>query len=469
MSKQQKTATSMRGWRDYQNNLKKAAKRSRVSKNIMKLVAASFFVFFMIYGIIAGFAGLNRDQAEAHLNGGSDPAMKIASTETSKKNSKKFLKKKEIQKLINGRDFVNLQDENLKIISNGLELRVNTSIDIALQQFILKKMKRSTSRYIGIVTMDPITGRILTMASYDKTDPSGNPCLNNRFPAASIFKIVTAAAAVEKCGFSEQSGFKYNGRKHTLYKSQLKERTNKYTNRITLKDSFAQSINPVFGKLGAIYLGKDALKKYADSFGFNSQIDFEINIPESPMHISDDPYNWAEIACGFNNDTRISPIHGALIASAIINNGEMPEPTIVDRILDEKDHTIYKNHLTLVKHSITPATSKTITNLMETTIRSGTCRKAFRGYKRDRILSKLNIGGKTGSIDNKTHDTRYDWFIGFAEEKNGPEKIAISVVVAHEKYIGIRASQYARLIMKEFFKDYFVKNQQKQKKMAAKG
>ena len=200
------------------------------------------------------------------------------------------------------------------------------------------------------------------------------------------------------------------------------------------------------------------MEKYADSFGFNNKIDFEINIPESPMHISDDPYNWAEIACGFNNDTRISPIHGALIASAIINNGEMPEPTIVDRILDEKDHTIYKNHLTLVKHSITPATSKTITKLMETTIRSGTCRKAFRGYKRDRILSKLNIGGKTGSIDNKTHDTRYDWFIGFAEEKNGPEKIAISVVVAHEKYIGIRAGQYARLIMKEFFKDYFVKN-----------
>ena len=457
-------ATKIPGWRDYQDNLKKAARRNRFFRIAIKLTAASFCAFLMVYGIISGFEGSDRDHAEAHNNDISKLAAKGVSGETSNNDAKEFLQKEEIQSLISGRDFVNIQDKSLKIISNGIELRADTSIDIPLQQFILKKMKRSTSRYIGIVTMDPLTGRVLTMAGYDKTDPSGNPCLDNRFPAASIFKIVTAAAAIEKCGFSAQSGFNYNGKKHTLYKLQLKERTNKYTNRITLKNSFAQSVNPVFGKLGAIYLGKHALEQYADAFGFNGRIGFEINIEESLMHVSDDPYNWAEIACGFNRDTRISPIHGALIASVIINNGELLEPTIVDRISDAKNRTIYRNQVTLVRHSIKPATSRALTNLMETTIRSGTCRKSFRGYKRDRVLSKLNIGGKTGTIDNKTHDARYDWFIGFAEEKNGPEKIAISVVVAHEKYIGTRASQYARLIMKEFFRDYFAKNQHKHEK-----
>ncbi len=462
-------ATKTPSWRDYQDNLNKAARRSRFFRIAIKLTAASFCVFLMVYGIISGIAGSDRDLAEAHNNDITKPAAKGANGGTGNNDAKEFLTKEEIQSLISGRDFVNIQDKSLKIISNGIELRADTSIDIPLQQFILKKMKRSTSRYIGIVTMDPLTGRILTMAGYDKTDPFGNPCLNNRFPAASIFKIVTAAAAIEKCGFSAQSGFKYNGRKHTLYKIQLKERTNKYTNRITLKNSFAQSVNPVFGKLGAIYIGKNALEEYADSFGFNDQIGFEIAMSESLMHISDDPYNWAEIACGFNRDTRISPIHGALIASVIINKGELVEPTIVDRIADAKDRTIYRGKVTLVRHSIKPATSRALTNLMETTIRSGTCRKSFRGYKRDRVLSKLNIGGKTGTIDNKTHDARYDWFIGFAEEKDGPEKIAISVVVAHEKYIGTRASQYARLIMKEFFRDYFSKNREKQEKLVGKG
>lgn len=466
--KQRIPATPKPGWRDYQDNLQRAARRKRAFRIAIKLIAASFCAFLMIYGIIFGFAGSDRDHAEAHNNDISKLAAKGARGETHNNDAKEFLQKEEIQSLINGRDFVNIQDKSIKIISDGVELRVDTSIDIALQQFILKKMQRSTSRYIGIVTMDPLTGRILTMAGYDKNNPSANPCLNNRFPAASIFKIVTAAAAIEKCGFSAQSEFKYNGKKHTLYKLQLKERTNKYTNRITLKNSFAQSVNPVFGKLGAIYLGKYALEQYADAFGFNRQIGFEINIAESLMHVSDDSYNWAEIASGFNRDTRISPIHGALIASAIINNGELVEPTIVDRIGDAKDHILYRSHVTLVRRSITPATSRVISNLMETTIRSGTCRKSFKGYKKDRVLSKLNIGGKTGTIDNKTHDARYDWFIGFAEEKDGSEKIAISVVVAHEKYIGTRASQYARLIMKEFFRDYFAKNQHKHEKPVGK-
>jgi hypothetical protein len=47
--------------------------------------------------------------------------------------------------------------------------------------------------------------------------------------------------------------------------------------------------------------------------------------------------------------------------------------------------------------------------------------------------------------------------VGFAEEKHGPKKIAVSVIVAHEKYIGLRASYYARTAMKKYFLNYFEK------------
>jgi membrane carboxypeptidase/penicillin-binding protein len=94
---------------------------------------------------------------------------------------------------------------------------------------------------------------------------------------------------------------------------------------------------------------------------------------------------------------------------------------------------------------------------MKATVKSGTSRKIFRGYRKDRVLSRLNIGGKTGSIDNHSHDARYDWFVGFGEEKEGGEKIVISVVVAHEEYIGTRAGKYARLAIKYYFQDYFAR------------
>jgi cell division protein FtsI/penicillin-binding protein 2 len=305
--------------------------------------------------------------------------------------------------------------------------------------------------------MDPATGRILSMVGYDKTDPSNNPCLDN-FPAASVFKIVTAAAAVEKCGFNSDSTLEFNGRKHTLYKSQLKNRTNKYTNHISFRKSFAQSVNPVFGKIGAHQLGKQELEKYARAFGFNRRIDFEIPVEPSFVSISAEPYRLAEIASGFNRETTLSPLHGALLASTILNHGRLIEPTIIDQIIDDRGEVMYRGRLAPIHQAISPEATEVMNTLMKATVKSGTAKKAFRGYRRDRILSRLNIGGKTGSIaSRKIPHVRYDWFVGFAEEINGAAKIVISVVVAHEKFIGTRASRYARYAIKTYFRDYFAK------------
>ena len=439
------------GWRKYQAKLKKDALKKRLFQYSLKIFIGVFFLASISY-LIAGGAKHNVPfKKEAVGN---------YSTENKPQNNK-LLCKKDVRELLKNRDLVNLKEKSCRIVADGTEFRIDTSLDVSLQKFILKNMDRINSRYIGIVVMDPVTGKILSMAGFDKINPSGNPCTENIFPAASIFKIVTAAAAVEKCGFSADVRFNYNGKKHTLYKSQLKQKINKYTNRLTFRDSFAQSVNPVFGKLGSINLGKCTLEKYAKAFGFNREINFEIPVSSSIISLSDEPYNLAEIACGFNRKTRISPIHGAMIASMLVNHGRLVEPTIVNEVIDNRGKAIYKTNPATIGQAISPGSSKVIINLMQATIRSGTCRKTFRGYQKDPILSRLNIGGKTGTIDNKMHNMRFDWFVGFAGEKQGPEKLAISIIVAHEKYIGIRASRYARNIMKYYFKTCFAKTGEK--------
>ena len=94
---------------------------------------------------------------------------------------------------------------------------------------------------------------------------------------------------------------------------------------------------------------------------------------------------------------------------------------------------------------------------MQRTISRGTARKTFRNQKRDKVLRKLVLGGKTGTIYNTNHDARIDWFVGFAKEKQGDERLAVSVVVAHEEYIGTRAGEYAKLAFKTYFKNVFAK------------
>jgi cell division protein FtsI/penicillin-binding protein 2 len=101
---------------------------------------------------------------------------------------------------------------------------------------------------------------------------------------------------------------------------------------------------------------------------------------------------------------------------------------------------------------------------MTATVTSGTAKKVFRGHRRNKVLSRLRLGGKTGSIYNRAHDARFDWYVGFATEKKGPEKIVVSVVVAHEEYIGIRAGQYARMVIEHYFKEYFATKEHAAKK-----
>ncbi len=439
-------------WKAYQVKLRRKTARKRIKKNLLKVLFIIPLFGIIIYALSGMLSmeplkvfSVNKNSVVQHT----DHEILISS-------------KEDLQKFFQNSDFLNAESKILSCRINEHPVKAISSLDPLLQKYLMEIMDVSYAKYIGMVALEPQTGKILAMVGYDKENPENNPCIDNRFPAASIFKIVTASAAIEKFNYNSDSLVKYNGRKYTLYKSQLKDRDNKYTRRLSFEDSFAQSINPVFGKLGVLKLKRKNLSSYADAFGFNQEINFELQLFASRFTISDKPFNWAEIACGFNRETTLSPLHGALIAASVVNAGKMPEPYIVEEILDESGQIVYQSMSNFVYHPIKKKTAETIHRMMKATVNSGTSRKAFRGYGKDRTLCRLCIGGKTGSIDNESHNARIDWFIGFAEEKRGCEKIVISVMVAHEEYIGIRAAEYARMGIKYHFRNYFAqKNQQK--------
>ena len=362
------------------------------------------------------------------------------------------LSKTEVRQLLNERTFSKVTEKVFSLPGAGSILQVETTLNPDLQNYLLDTIDRVNSRYVGIVVMEGGSGRVLALAGFDRTDSFGNPCLRSHFPAASIFKIVTAATAMDQCGYSADSPMHYSGPKHTLYKRQLTDKVDRYTTTIPLREAFADSINPVFGKLGELRLRKPLLEQAAATFGFNQPLDFEVPLPPSQFQISDQPYNWAEIGSGFNLQTTLSPLHGAALATAVLNGGRMITPTIVDNIADDQGQILYRQSATPESRRIMSARAATeLGQMMEETIASGTARKAFRRHETDKVLTHLRIGGKTGSIDSSSHDVRYDWFVGFAKERHGNKQLVVAVMVGHEKFIGIRASDYARRALTHYF------------------
>ncbi|RJP80070.1 MAG: PbpA [Desulfobacteraceae bacterium] len=442
-------------WKKYQSILQRKNASRKLRSSILKYSSGLTLLSIMIYGLAVGFSGTACQQIFA-----TSVILSNSPKEKPEQEESALLTKKDVQGYIGDVDLLGLDRTSFTVHVDNRAYLVETTLDPSLQQFLTDRLDTKYARNIGIVLMDPKTGKIHALSGFDRTGAKKNPCTEGLFPAASIFKIVTAVAGIEKCGFSTGSRFDFNGGKHTLYKSQLKDQKNRYTHQISFQDSFAQSVNPVFGKIGANYLGRDALVDYAESFGFNRAIDFELPMSSSQLNVTDRSYQWAEVASGFNRETVMTPLHGALISAAIVNNGGLVEPTIIERIRNENGEIVYTNEPRIISYVATAGASKAVYEMMCATVRNGTSRKAFRGAGRDKILSRLEIGGKTGSIGSREiANVRYDWFVGFAQEKKGTEQLVVSVVVAHEKYIGKRSTYYARSAIKQYFQHLFDKEQ----------
>ncbi len=449
-------------WRLYQQDIRRRSNQATAIKKLWRFSVRFVMLIGLITATVAGtvrlWDSLDFQRIQHILKTKEDTPPEPAE-------SPRIFTKKDIRTLLDSSTLVNLEQQTFNLVDGRYHFEVTTTLNMPLQKYMLKKLERldhisrGIPRLMSLVAIEPDTGKLLAMVTYDQETLESRPSAVHAFPAASIFKIVTATAAIESCGLTPSSILHYNGGKYTLYKRQLKELKNRYTQRISLKNAFAQSVNPIFGKLGAHYLGKTAIEKYANNFGFNSPIGFEVGLSPSVISLTDKPFNLAEIGCGFNRTTRISPLHGALLGSAILNNGMIMEPTIVEHIVDANGNTVYSGQPGILTQAMQATTSRQIKTLMQTTIRSGTGRKSFRGYRKDSILSQLTIGGKTGTICNKKHDIRYDWFVGFAEDGQENRKIAVAVVVGHQKYIGTRATRYARMAISRFFENQFTARQ----------
>jgi len=374
------------GWRAYQDTLRRKSKKNRLWQRppFWGLLAIVIGTIICV-GYSASVSSIWPENTSA-----GDLAKK---TDPPPANQ---IDKQTLQRMVAGISPDRVTAKSISFETNGTHYQIDTPIDVKLQQALVDKLRLEHARYLSIVVLDPVSGRILSMISHDRVDSKNNTCVDNQFPAASIFKIITAAAAIEAFDLGPNSTLKYNGRKHTLYKNQLKDRQNKYTRRITFEDAFAQSINPVFGKLGANRLGKEKLLSYAEAFGFNHKFDFDLQIAPSHFTVTDTPYQWAEMASGFNQDTTLSPLHGAMIAASVINMGQLVEPTLIDSVTDKNGQVVYRGRPHIVQKAIDTQTATIMSKFMQTTIREGTARQVFRGYRKDRILSRLTLGGKTG-------------------------------------------------------------------------
>lgn len=308
----------------------------------------------------------------------------------------------------------------------------------------------------AVVALDPETGAVLAAVSSpsydpevllgddaaqqwealltDMEEPTRDRGTRELYAPGSTFKTVVAAAALDTGAagpgttFDDPVEFDLPGSNATI--SNANGRPCNDGNTATLIQAFVRSCNTIFADL-SIQLGAVDIGITAEALGFNQEIDFEWPIPEAvwdTVELSDDPAALGQSGIG-ERDVRVTPLHMAMVAGAVANDGVAVSPYVVRRVLDADGTTVEETGVTELGRAMSSETALTLTQMMERVVTEGTGRQA--------AVPGVRVAGKTGTATG-TGGFSNPWFIGFAPLED--PTIALAVFIEGSEVSGESAS-----------------------------
>ncbi|NUN04585.1 MAG: penicillin-binding protein [Bdellovibrio sp.] len=410
--------------------------RSKNKYKLLKLFIFSGACLFGLYSLL-GFTTSESQEVQAH-----------------KKIQAQLDQRLLVAKALGPQMRSNQLPENVGMTWEGEEesVQISYTIDETLQKEADKLLKSYKPDYGAIFMIDATTGEVLAMSSFQRDDPqAANLNLQATFPAASVFKVVTATAAVDKAGVTPEHKIRYNGGAYTLYKKNvLSDKVTRWTNVITLKDAFARSINTAFGRLSIENLHPEDLNEYATRFMFNQEIPADFPVDMGVAYIPPGKgFELAEAASGYNRNNRMSPVQGAMIAASVANDGQIVVPYLVSSITNSKGEKIYEGSTLTNGNIMTKESAAKVRELMEQTVTSGTSRRSFRPIVRDRKFREIEMGGKTGHLTGDNPRGRVDWFVGYALDQE--RKIAVAAMTVNKKFWTVKSAHLGQSMFRKYF------------------
>lgn len=320
---------------------------------------------------------------------------------------------------------------------------IRVTINAAAQEAAMKALAGRTG---AVVAIDPSTGAILALASSPSFDPNilsshdsaeinnyyegliadpNQPLLNRplamTLPPGSVFKLITAAAALESGKYTADSILP--GPKELPLPLTDRVLTNWNNSNCgekdetTLANALRISCNTAFAWLG-LQLGADAIRDQAEKFGFENSIDIPLSSATSHFPISPDQPQTAMSAIG-QFDVRATALQMAMVSAAIANDGVVMQPYLVDQILDTDLTVLESTTPKAISRAMRPENAKILRDLMVEVVANGTGSNAR--------IPGVQVGGKTGTAENVPGKSAHAWFVSFAPATGA--KVAIAVVL----------------------------------------
>jgi penicillin-binding protein 2 len=343
---------------------------------------------------------------------------------------------------------------------SGMDLVL--TVDHRIQEALEKGLAASpTGRGAGVV-LDPRTGEVLALASAPSYDPTGdvaravadpalplyNRALQGTYPPGSIFKPVTAVAALGEGQWDIRRTFNCTG----MFRLGRKEFACwERHNRQDFMGAVAWSCNFYFYNMG-LHIGPDPIERAARALGLG--VPTGIDLPsESAGFIPGREWKKRANQMWFDGDTvnysigqgavLVTPLQAAVMFSALVNGGIVRTPYVVSRVQDSEGRVVQPHSPSPGRAaSFAPGVLDTMKEALRHTATEGTARAVYR--------PDLVVGGKTGTAQNP-QGKDHAWFAAFAGRTGEPASLVVVVFVEHGGRGSVAGGPIARAVITAAF------------------
>ena len=294
---------------------------------------------------------------------------------------------------------------------------------LTLDSQIQAYAEKSLGTKLGtIIVMEPWTGEILAMVSYPRFNPNDvnedfsklikhpskpflNRAIQGALPPGSIFKIVTATAALSTNRMDTQTTYECPG--YTNYKNIIFKCWSEYGHGlVTIQDAIPYSCNVFFFET-AKNLGGDPLYTWAKNFGVGEKTG--IDLPHERSGNMPKMMNTAttmNVAIG-QGALLTTPLQLARAYAAVANGGTLVQPHLLLKLTNSQGEVVrlFKPEKKQ-KLPIQPATLDILRMALQDVVIRGTAKNAG--------LEAYKVAGKTGTAETGRQKDNHAWFAGYA-------------------------------------------------------
>lgn len=327
---------------------------------------------------------------------------------------------------------------------NGFSLSL--TIDEVIQSIAERELGRAYEKYnakaASIIVIDPRNGDILALANlpgYDLNNSSKRPvesirnrAINDFFEPGSVFKIVTASAALEEKAVRLDDKFYCENGAYKIGKRILHDHTPHGI--LTFREIIEKSSNIGAVKVASLF-GAQKMYNYMRAFGFYDYTG--IDLPGEVVGMNRPVSKWSGVsmfAIPMGQEVTTTAMQLACAISVIANGGFLVKPRVVKEILDDKSRPIKEIASGVPQKVISPQTAADMRDILKGVVESGTGKKAR--------IEEYEAAGKTGTAQKVgpggaySHDRFLASFIGFAPAQKPILAVVVCVDEPRPVYYG---------------------------------